>query len=438
VDGCIIEAGPDSFLSEKPPWASELCRELGIGDQLIASNDGQRKTYILVNGRLLPIPAGLMFMVPTKILPTVISPLFSMRTKIRMARELFQRPRAAQDDESVATLIERHYGPEVVERLAGPLLCGIYGAEATALSARAVLPRLIEMERTHGSLGRVMLSAKRNRGAQAAVSRPLFTSLRNGMQQMVEAIVAQLPVESLRTRSPVRSLHPGENGWRLSTESNAVEHFDFIVLATPAAAASALLDATGHSQGVHVDLARELRAIEYSSSVTITLGYKKPATNLPPGFGFLVPRREGKRMLACTFVHNKFPYRAPADRALVRCFLGGSRDEDVLSASDRELLKIVSEELRQILGLNAEPLFARIYKWRAAMPQYAVGHLDRMNRIEKLLQQLPGLALIGNGYRGIGIPDCIWSGMEAANQAVSAGQTVSEVKGEGETRLIAP
>jgi len=429
VDDCIVEAGPDSFLSEKP-WASELCRELGIADELIASNDAQRKTYILRNGRLLPIPAGLVFMVPTEILPTLVSPLFSMRTKLRMACELLQSPSEPQEDESVAALIDRHYGAEVVERLADPLLCGIYGGEAASLSSHAVLPRFVEMARSRGSLGRAMLSAKKNSRNQTSVSRPLFTSLRSGMQQMVEAIVAQLPVESLRRRSPVRSLQPGENGWCLSTESATVEHFDFIVLATPARVAGTLLQLNGSAPEAQAELSRELLAIEYTSSVTVTLSYKKATVNLPPGFGFLVPRTEGKRMLACTFVHQKFPYRAPPDRALLRCFLGGSRDQNVVAASDDELANIVREDLRQILGLNAEPLFTRVFKWKAAMPQYAVGHLDHMNRIEKLLNRLPGLALAGNGYRGIGLPDCIHSGMEAANQALSAGSTVTEVPGE--------
>jgi oxygen-dependent protoporphyrinogen oxidase len=194
--------------------------------------------------------------------------------------------------------------------------------------------------------------------------------------------------------------------------------------------AGTLLQLNGSAPEAQAELSRELLAIEYTSSVTVTLSYKKATVNLPPGFGFLVPRTEGKRILACTFVHQKFPYRAPPDRALLRCFLGGSRDQNVVAASDDELANIVREDLRQILGLNAEPLFTRVFKWKAAMPQYAVGHLDHMNRIEKLLNRLPGLALAGNGYRGIGLPDCIHSGMEAANQALSAGSTVTEVPGE--------
>jgi oxygen-dependent protoporphyrinogen oxidase len=192
------------------------------------------------------------------------------------------------------------------------------------------------------------------------------------------------------------------------------DHFDAVIVATPAPAATNLL------QGTSDALASELGGIQYSSSVTVTLGYgAKVRSSLPPGFGFLVPRSEGRRMLAATFVHNKFPHRAPEDHALVRCFLGGSRDEQVLQSADEHILGKVREELRQIIGLTAEPLFTRVYKWKGAMAQYNVGHLERLERIEHLRKQLPGLALAGNGYRGIGVPDCVRSGQEAAAQILA-------------------
>lgn len=425
ADGCLIEAGPDSFLTEKP-WAADLCRQLGIGGQLIGSNDADRKTYILVKGRLVAIPDGLMFMVPTKILPAVFSPLFSLRTKVRMAQEWFHPPRPAGADETVKTLVERHYGPEMVDRLADPLLSGVYGGEASGLSVRAVLPRFAEMEAKHGSLGRGMLAAHKRMAGSKTPSRPLFTSLKDGMQQLVEAILARLPREALRTETAVRELRcelprtgapaPQAPSWLVAAEESGGERFDSVILATPAPVAGALL------QSVQPQLAAELTAIAYSSSVTVTLGYQRAGLRLPPGFGFLVPHSEGKRMLACTLVHNKFPHRAPNDRALIRCFLGGARDEEILVWSEQQIEAVVRKELREILWLTAQPLFCRIYKWKGAMAQYGVGHLERLERIESLRQQLPGLALAGNGYRGIGVPDCIRSGKEAA--AVSAGQEV--------------
>lgn len=411
VEGCLIEAGPDSFLTEKP-WAADLCRRLGIEDQLIGSNDGDRKTYILVKGRLVPMPDGLMFMVPTELAPALLTTLFSAATKLRVAREWWYPARQSNGDESVGALVERHYGAEMVDRLADPLLAGVYGGEASQLSARAVLPRFVEMESKYGSLGRGMLAARKNI-RQSQPGPPIFSSLKGGMQQLAEALVGRLSPDVLRANSPVQAVQRQDRGWVVSA-GYASDQFDGVIVATPANAAAPLLEIAS------ADLASELRAISYSSSVTVALGFGRDVrATLPAGFGFLVPRREGKRLLAATFVHNKFPHRAPIDRALVRCFLGGSRDEQVLQLSDQDILEIVREELRQILGLKAEPLFARTFRWRSAMAQYAVGHLDRLQRIEGLVKQLPGLALAGNGYRGIGVPDCIRSGEAAVQQLLS-------------------
>ncbi len=420
ADGCLIEAGPDSFLTEKP-WAAELCREMGIAGQLIGSNDADRKTYILVKGRLVPIPDGLMFMVPTRILPVVVSSLFSLSAKLRMAQEWFHPPRPAGADETVAALVERHYGPEMVDRLADPLLSGVYGGEASGLSVRAVLPRFAEMEARHGSLGRGMLAARKRMAKSNAPPRPLFSSLKDGMQQLVDAILTRLPREVLRTGSAVRELRREDSWWSVGAESSGRERFDAVILATPAPMAGALLGP------VQAELAAELNGIAYSSSVTVTLGYERAGLRLPPGFGFLVPRSEGKRMLACTFVHNKFPHRAPKDRALIRCFLGGARDEEILGWSDQQIEAAVRKELREILWLTAQPLFCRVYKWKGAMAQYGVGHLERLERIERLRQQLPGLALAGNAYRGIGVPDCVRSGKDAAAQAAGVQSAVTAV-----------
>ncbi len=417
VDGCLVEAGPDSFLTEKP-WAADLCRKLGLGDQLIGSNDSERKTYIVARGKLVVMPDGLMFMVPTKIMPTVFSPLFSLRTKMRMAAEWFHPPRKASndEDETVAQMVERHYGSEMVDLLADPLLSGVYGGEASQLSVRAVLPRFAEMESKHGSLGRAMLAARKKMGGAPNVpARPLFSSLKDGMQQMIDALVGRLDANALKASSPVQSVIPQDDAWTVSAGYQS-DQFDAVIIATPTHAAAAVL------QTADANLSRELGEIQYSSSVTVTLGYdEKVRRSLPPGFGFLVPRSEGRRMLAATFVHNKFPHRAPENRAIVRCFLGGARDEQILESSEEEILEIVHRELRQIIGtaLDAEPRFARVYKWKSAMAQYSVGHLERLQRIEALRQKLPGLALAGNGYSGIGVPDCVRSGAEAASKILA-------------------
>jgi oxygen-dependent protoporphyrinogen oxidase len=412
IDGCLVEAGPDSFVTEKP-WAADLCRALGLGDQLIGSNDADRKTYILTRGRLVEMPDGLMFMVPTKILPTGLSPLFSWKTKMKMTRELFHPPRAVDHDESVADFVERHYGREMVDRLADPLLSGVYGGESANLSVRAVLPRFAEMEKTHGSLGRAMLAArKKMRQGPRKPAPPLFTSLKNGMQHLAEEVTTRLRQDSLLTNANVQAIQPEGGGWVVSAGMQS-DHFDAVVLALPGLAAADMVRLAS------AELASELAAVQYSSSITVGLGYDgEVRRSLPPGFGFLVPRSEGKRLLAATFVHNKFPHRAPDDRALLRCFFAGSNAENVWPLSDDQIVAIVRNELQQIIGLRAEPLFARVYKWKSAMAQYSVGHLERLERIEQLRGRLPGLALAGNAYRGIGVPDCVRSGREAAKLAL--------------------
>jgi protoporphyrinogen/coproporphyrinogen III oxidase len=339
-----------------------------------------------------------------------------MRTKMRIAAEWFHPPNQATEDETVAAMVERHYGSEMVDLLADPLLSGVYGGEAAHLSVRAVLPRFAEMEAKHGSLGRAMLAARsKTPAATKSPAPPIFTSLKDGMQQMIDALVARLDPKAMKTSSSVKSvLAENGHGWTVHAEQRA--QFDAVIIATATHTAAAML------QSADPKLAHIVSDIQYSSSVTVTLGYdEKVRRSLPPGFGFLVPRREGCRMLAATFVHNKFPHRAPENRAIVRCFLGGSRDEHILQSSEAEILQIVRRELRQILGdaLTAEPLFARVYKWKSAMAQYSVGHLERLQRIESLRQKLPGLALAGNGYSGIGVPDCVRSGAEAAAKVLT-------------------
>jgi oxygen-dependent protoporphyrinogen oxidase len=331
-----------------------------------------------------------------------------------MAREWFHPPHKANGDETVAAMVERHYGPEMVDRLADPLLSGVYGGEASQLSVRAVLARFSDMEAKHGSLGRAMLAAQKNAPNPNGAPRPLFTSLKEGMQQMVGSLVASLDGDSLVTSALVQAVNREGGGWVVSAGLQS-DRFDSIILAVSTQSAAKLLRMTSPI------LADELAGVNYSSSVTVALGYDHNVrASLPPGFGFLVPRSEGKRMLAATFVHNKFPHRAPDNRALIRCFLGGARDEAILTLSEDTILGIVREELKQILHLSAEPLFARVFKWRSAMAQYGVGHLERLQRIEALRRKLPGLALAGNGYNGIGVPDCVRSGMDATEEALKS------------------
>ncbi len=416
IDGCVIEAGPDSFVSEKP-WAAALCRELGIGDQLIGSNDNDRKTWIVNKGRLTALPDGLMFLVPTKILPTAFSPLFSWGTKFRMARELMHPPRPMHGDETVAAFVERHFGREMVDRLADPMLSGIYGGDTDQLSVRATLTRFVDMEEKYGSLSRAMLVAnkKMKEMMKGKPKPPLFTSLRNGMQQMVDTLVAKLTPQNLALNTAVESLEKRGDEYYVKLTTGETKAFDAIILATPANIAGRLL------ANIDDHLSADLASVPYSSSATVILVFDMAdLKGLPGGHGFLVPRTEGRRMRACTFVHNKFPHRAPPDKGVLRCFMGGANDPAILDSSDDEILAIVRRELREIVGLAAEPKLVRIYRWRGAMAQYPPGHLDRVTRIEQAVAAIPGLALAGNAFRGIGVPDCVRTGTFAAQSVLSA------------------
>ena len=448
LEGFVIEAGPDSFLAEKPE-AAALARELGLGDSLIGSNDSQRRTYILHHGRLIPLPDGLMFLVPTRLWPMVTTSLLPFSSKLAMAAELFaRRPSGNGDaDESVASFVRRHFGEAMLENVADPLLAGVYGGDSGALSVRSVLPRFFEMERQHGSLTRATLRAMRQRrkakakstsqldsgGADAAPRNPLplFMTLRDGLEQLTGKLVERLDMARVHLGRRVAGIElaPGGPGGAADRCSRRYEIFceggqafdaDAIILAMPTHECSRLLSP------FHPTLGGLLGEIPYSSSMTVSLGYAEGAReHLPPGFGYLVPRKEGRRMLACTFVHRKFSHRAPEGRALLRCFLGGSRDPEALNLPDEEVVTLVRQELKEILNFSFDPLFCRIHRWPASMAQYPVGHAERLTRIQSRLADVPGIYLAGNAYSGIGISDCIRTGRAAAQRAIATSAPAS-------------
>jgi protoporphyrinogen/coproporphyrinogen III oxidase len=411
-DGFVLEAGADSFLAAKPE-ATRLCQELGIGSELISSNAG-RRTYILVKGKLVPIPQGLEFMVPTRVWPMATTPLFSFKTKLRMASELFSSARKNAGDESVGDFVRRHFGPEMVDRVAEPLLSGVYGGDVERLSVRAVLPRFAEMEREHGSLVRATLKAKaqnRSKAPSGSKPQPLFTSLKNGMQQMVDALVNALPQSSIRMQQQDITVRQINDDWQVES-SGIKERFQAVLLAVPAPSAAALL------RQFHPALIEGLARIQYTSSAAVALAYDYAA--LPSGHGFLVPRSERRKIMACTFVHKKFSHRAPEGKSMLRCFFSSSRMPDLLTHSDETLQQMARQELKNILGLTAEPIFARTFRWDRAMAQYETGHLDRVAAMEKIVATMSGFHIIGNSFHGIGVPDCIKSARQAVEQITSA------------------
>lgn len=428
ADGFVIEAGPDSFLTEKPE-AAALCRELGLGDSLIGSNDAGRRTFILHRGRLATLPEGLMLLVPTKLWPMAVTPLLPLRTKLAALAEWWTKPppdAGNRPDESVAQFVARHYGQAMVENIADPLLAAVYGGDSARLSVRSVLPRFREMELKHGSLTRAVLRARRERQRAAqtsgdGIARPapaLFMTLREGLGKLPEQLARELDPERLHLGQRAVSLEAQDapadgRRYRIHCHDSSSHEADALILALPPRQCGLLL------QPLDPALGGELLSIPATDAITVALTYG-PAVRakLPDSFGFLAPRSEKRRMLACTFVHRKFDHRVPPGLALLRCFLGGARDHEAITLPDEEVVRIVRAELQEILGLGAEPSLVRVSRWPAAMPQYEVGHYRKLERIEQRLKVLPGVFLAGNAYSGIGISDCIRTGRSAAEKAI--------------------
>jgi|SRR5271157_1448097 len=411
VEGCTIEAGPDSFLSAKPA-AFDLLRDLGLADQVIGSNDQLRVTYVRKRGRLVALPDGLMMMVPTRILPLLGTPLVGLGTKLRMGLELLRAPRPPAGDRSVAQFIEEHYGREALDYLAEPLLSGVYGGNPSELSVSSVLPRFVELANQYGSLTRGVL-AERARAARARSHQPappLFRTLRGGLGQMVDAIEAAIrpSVEVRHVRA--EAVERTAAGFRIRLAGDWLPA-GRLVMACEAHSAAPLLS------GVDPRLAELLGAVPYSSSMTVAMGYDaRDFARLPRGFGFLVPRKERRRLVACTWVGAKFSHRVPADKVIARCFLGGAGDAAVLDESDEAVAAMVTDELREIAQVTAPARFHRIFRWPRSMAQYTVGHPARLREMEQRAASAAGLYLAGNAYQGIGIPDCIRMGRAAAEK----------------------
>ena len=395
VHGCTLEAGPDSFLSAKPA-ALELIRDLGLSGDVIGSNDHLRVTFVRRNGRLVPLPDGLMMMVPTKILPLVTTPLLSWGTKIRMGMELLRAPKPRAEDESVADFVREHYGQEAVDYLAEPLLSGIYGGDPTQLSVRAVLPRFVELSQKYGSLTKGVLAS---RGKGAAPKGPLFRTIKGGLGELVDAVVAAARPEVVQARA--EAIERTAAGFRIRIGGDWLEAGNLVLACEAHSAASLLAPIDGRSSEL-------LNSVGYSSSTIIALGFDAADFARPPvGFGFLVPKKERRRLVALTWVGTKFSYRVPEGQIVARCFVAGSDDADVLD----EVLR----DLRDIAGVTAKPRFTQVTRWPKSMAQYLVGHTTRMAELKQRISAIPNLRLAGNAYDGIGIPDCIRLGKLAAD-----------------------
>jgi oxygen-dependent protoporphyrinogen oxidase len=423
ADGFLVESGPDSFLSEKP-WALALCRRLGVEDRLVRTDDRFRKTYVWFGGRLHPLPDGFQLLAPTRLTPFVTSSLFSWPGKLRMAMDLvFPRggglfPRALDEDESLGSFVRRRLGREALERVAQPLVAGIYTADPDELSLGATMPRFLELERRERSVILAMWRASR-RAPQAGTSGArwsLFVTFREGMEELTAILAARLPAGSAMLKQRVTALEREGSRWRIATAAGERFDADWLIVAGEAHSAARLL------RYVDPTLTTLLEDIPYSSAATVSLGYRRADIPHPlDGFGFVVPRTERRTILAATFSSVKYPGRAPEGHVLVRCFLGGALDAEVLKLDDAGLVARSRGDLKDALGITAEPVLARISRWPASMPQYPVGHLARVETIERCVAALPALALAGGAYRGVGIADCVRSGEAAAERALSIG-----------------
>jgi oxygen-dependent protoporphyrinogen oxidase len=409
-DGFLIERGPDSFISEKPQ-AVALAKRLGLESRLIETNEKYRRSFIVRNGRLRPVPEGFQLLAPSRMWPFITSDIFSIAGKARMAADLLlpRKNTNGTTDESLASFVRRRLGVEALDRMAQPMVGGIYTADPETLSLRATLPRFLEMERKHRSLILAMLRQGRAQKSGTSGARySLFLSFDRGVQVLVDALTQINADFRMKTRAQRLTF---DQGWTITTDKGEVFKADAVCLAVPAYIAASLL--TG-------ELADKLRRINYASTATINFGYRRAAIAHPlNGFGFVVPFIEKRSLIACTFSSVKFSGRAPEGHVLLRAFAGGALQPEIFALEESELAAGVEEDLRELLGINEAPLFVETAKWERSMPQYEVGHLDRINEIEKLVNQLPGLTLAGNSYRGAGIPDCIRSGESAAESMIT-------------------
>ncbi len=413
----VVEGGPDSFITQKP-WGATLARELGLGEHMLGTNEQLRQTYVLHKGSPKPLPDGVLMIVPTKFTPFVFSTLISPWGKLRMGMDLLIPPRRGPEDETLADFVRRRLGNECLDKIAEPLMSGIYNAEAEKQSLLATFPRFRDLETQHGSVTRGMLASQRARKAAGASAgagshaagqnKPLsaFVSFQDGIEELVTELCAHLTGD-LRLHTAVSAVEPAGSGYSVYLNEGEPLAARAVVLATPAFVSAELVRPLAPAA------AELLAGIRYVSTGTISLAYRSAdAPNPLRGYGLVVPASEKRPVNAITLSSVKFAQRAPQGFVLLRAFFGGSRSPQSMELDDAVLLATVRQELAQLLGIKAEPLFHRIYRWRRSNPQYDVGHLERIAAIEAQLP--PGLHVTGSAYRGVGIPDCIKQGQETA------------------------
>ena len=413
TDGYLIERGPESFITTKPA-ALELIERVGLTHQLIGTNDHGRGAYVVCRGEMVPIPKGFSVVAPARLMPLVRSPLLSWRGKARALLEPWIPGKPARGDESLASFVGRRYGREVLERLSQPLAGGIYGADPALLSLRSTMPRFLDLEAKYGSVTRGLRARAALDGPTAGARYTLFLSLRAGMQSLVEALERRLE-GAVRLGVAAEGIAPrsGE-GWEVRTDTDTIEA-DAVILATPAPVTARLM------QEVSPPVSQALDDIEYGSSAAVTLAWPRSAVSHPlDAFGFLVPAIEGSPVMASTWSSIKWPGRAPESKVLLRVFLGGYHLPEVPTWSDSALVAAARHGLGRWVGVWGEPELVRVDRYLESMPRYLVGHADRIAEVQRDVARITGLEVAGNAYAGVGIPDSIRSGEEAALRTLDA------------------
>ncbi len=411
----LVETGADSFITDKP-WATDLCQRLGLEGRLIPVDERHRRALILRNGKPAPAPEGFNLLAPSRLWPIATTPLLSPLGKLRLGLEYFVPPRPPSHDESLASFVRRRFGREVLERIVQPMVGGIYTSDPEKLSLAATLPRFIDMERQAGSLIRAARRRRREGGladrSASGARYGMFATLAGGMSELVDALAARIrATDEVRTGQAVASVTPAAGGHRVVAADNEELIADGVILATPAHRAADLIDAWAQ------ELAEGLREIEYASSAVVVTGHSRDEIDHPlNAAGLVIPFAEQRRILAVSFLSRKFPGRAPEGHVVLRTFVGGALQSELLAHSDEALTAMALAELRDLLGVRGRPLFTHVARYHRAMPQYHVGHLQRVEAIERLAAQHPRLALAGNALRGVGLPDCIHSGEDAAER----------------------
>lgn len=407
-DGYVVESGPDSFVVSRP-HALHLCEDLGLGPKLVETRPENRRVYIARGRKLVPVPEGLVLGIPSRLRPFLRSPLLSMKGKLRVLREMVgSSPETSGGDVSVGEFLQRRFGREMVDVILEPLLGGIYAGDAFRLSLRSTFPDWFAESGGGASLLRAARSARKSKGATDGPPRSPFRSLAGGMGELVETLADRIGKGAVRLGTKVLGVERRGATFRVLLADGDIEA-DHLVVALPAGPASQVVASLDEA------LSGELAGIEYVSTSVVTLAYARAQIKHPlDAAGFLVPRTEGFKMTAGTFISSKWQGRAPEGAALVRGFVGGAHDEDTASRSDEELVSIVGGELRALLGITGEPRFSRVSRYIKSSPQPMVGHFERVARIKALVEKIPGLHVIGNAYDGVGIPDCVRLAEEAA------------------------